>query len=92
MKALIEFIKSIGEFLIITVCLKYVIGHKIAKWIERKLDEHPIKFGRLVAIWTHYQLQAGGNGHDSEHVLECHEESCQILKTTPARSVLRSTS
>lgn len=91
MKSLLELLRSTAEFLIITVCLKYVIGHKIAKWIEKKLDEHPIKYERFMAIWNHYQLRATGAGHDSEHVLECHEDKCQLLKITPAQQAHQST-
>lgn len=68
--------RNAGEFLLISVCLRYIVAHKIGEYLERKMAEHPIKYERWHAIWNHYQMRAQGSGHDSRSVVNCTQGQC----------------
>lgn len=72
---------EIGKFLIFSVGVGYILR----KWVGDQI----IKFGkwwaakneRNTAIWLHYQHQALYEGHQSESVLDCHQDKCRVFTT-----------
>jgi hypothetical protein len=72
-------IQSIGDFLIFTVFIKFIIVHWIGERTYDFLKKLFTKTPRTNAIWTHYQSRALGEGHESDDVLACGQERCQVF-------------
>lgn len=59
-----------------------VIGYLARKWIAEKIMKLWVnKSERTIAIWTHYQSRIKGQGHESESVLDCHDQRCKVFTT-----------
>jgi len=70
-----EILKSVIDFLIVTVILKAIIAHWLAERLTNYLKNSS---ERNLAIWLHYQTQAAGKGHNKS-ILRCIEEKCAVL-------------
>lgn len=76
---MIEYVRSVLDFLVFTIVIKMIIGHWIA---DRIVDASKAWFAttdRKQAIWLHYQARATGNGHNNDDVLTCGQEHCQVF-------------
>lgn len=74
-----DFIKNAIEFVIGTVIVKMIIGHWMANQIMRYSKKWFMATERHMAIWSHYQLRAAGQGHGHANILNCEQDSCAVL-------------
>jgi hypothetical protein len=78
---MLDLLKNLFDFILLTVVVKIIIGHWLA---ERILDYSSKLFQsseRNLAIWTHYHEQASQKGHFASSVLVCPEEKCSIFNS-----------
>jgi len=76
---MIDFIKSVADFVLIAVVLKIIVAHWLAERILNYSKKVFSSSERNMAIWLHYQAQANGAGHLAKSVLQCGEEKCRIF-------------
>jgi hypothetical protein len=78
---MLDFLKSLFDFVVLTVVVKIIIGH----WVAERITEYSKKLfhssERNFAIWLHYQQQAEGRGHFAQSVLHCNEDKCSIFSS-----------
>lgn len=71
---MIDFIKSVFDFVVLTVVVKIIIGH----WLAERIMEYSRKLfsssERNMAIWLHYQ-----QNHLASSVLHCADDKCAIF-------------
>lgn len=67
---MLEFISG----MVLVPVLKYLLAHRIGNWIDKKIDENPVRFERPIAILNHYKT-----GHPSDSVLGCGQGDCRIF-------------
>lgn len=70
---------DIIDFLVITVGLKFIIGHWIAERLETLIKRWFHQTDRKQAIWEHYKSRAEGRGHQNDNVLTCGQERCGVF-------------
>lgn len=80
---ILEILVKIGKetfyFLAVYVFLRHIVAKKVADYFEKKLDEHPIRYGRFLAIWRHHIEGAKHGGHSRTKILDCTNKSCLAL-------------
>jgi hypothetical protein len=77
---MLDFLKSVADFILLTVVVKIIIGHWVAERIMLLSQKIFGKTERNMAIWLHYKAQAAGHGHFAQSVLSCGEDKCGIFR------------
>jgi len=77
-----HYLKSLFDFIFLSVIVKIIIGHWLAERIEDWGRNFVSKNERYLAIFNHYQLNAAGAGHAAKDVLNCVEGRCAIFHQT----------
>jgi hypothetical protein len=84
-----DFLSNVVEFIVVGVILKIIVAHWIAERIQKYAISLFSRTERRSAIWNHYRSRAFGRGHESSDILECHEHTCSLFKTSPGFRVAR---
>jgi hypothetical protein len=71
--------KEALNFIVYGVFIGYFARKFVAEWLLREGKKIITKTERNTAIWTHYQRQAIGKGHEPASVLDCSQEKCRVF-------------
>jgi phosphoribosylcarboxyaminoimidazole (NCAIR) mutase len=81
---ILDFLKGLlhftVDFLVIGVVLKIIVAHWIAQHIMQYSEKVFNSSERNLAIWLHYQANAGGKAHLTGSVLHCTDGKCSIFR------------